>query len=286
LEYISYAQNFEDVILARVFNNVTHGFYVDIGSFHPSEDSVTKHFYDKGWRGINVEPVSSLHQIFVSERPRDININCAVSDTTGHIKIYEIRNGEQITGLSTLDPFVAKSHENVGMFANSATVPSFTLTYIFEKYLENNEIHFLKIDVEGHEAKVLKSGNFKKFRPWVIVIEATKPNTTIPNFSESDEFLLSVGYKFVYMDGLNCFYLADEQYEFFSAFSLPPNVFDKFELNYHKIYLQNVRLKSEKEELQIELNRLINSLSWRITSPLRKLKSLIFFSHVEKDRKI
>ena len=46
---ISYAQNFEDVILQRVFHACDQGRYVDIGGYDPTIDSVTKHFYDRGW---------------------------------------------------------------------------------------------------------------------------------------------------------------------------------------------------------------------------------------------
>ena len=53
---ISYAQNFEDVILWRALRDVPNGFYIDIGAGHPVADSVTMHFYEHGWRGINVEP--------------------------------------------------------------------------------------------------------------------------------------------------------------------------------------------------------------------------------------
>lgn len=52
---ISYAQNGEDVVLARLFQDQLFGRYVDVGAAHPVRDSVRKHFYDLGWRGANVE---------------------------------------------------------------------------------------------------------------------------------------------------------------------------------------------------------------------------------------
>ena len=66
---ISYAQNFEDVILQRVFHACDQGRYVDIGGYDPRIDSVTKHFYDRGWSGVNVEPVERFHQKFESSGP-------------------------------------------------------------------------------------------------------------------------------------------------------------------------------------------------------------------------
>lgn len=74
MSFLSYAQNFEDVMLHRAFRNVERGFYVDVGAFDPTHDSVTKAFYDRGWNGINIEPIPEYHARFTAERPRDINL--------------------------------------------------------------------------------------------------------------------------------------------------------------------------------------------------------------------
>ena len=55
---ISYAQNFEDVMLARAFGDRRDGFYIDVGACFPDVASVTRHFYDLGWNGVNVEPMA------------------------------------------------------------------------------------------------------------------------------------------------------------------------------------------------------------------------------------
>lgn len=56
---ISYAQNFEDVRLWRAFSDVTAGRYLDIGTQDPVQDSVSLAFYERGWRGVHVEPTPS-----------------------------------------------------------------------------------------------------------------------------------------------------------------------------------------------------------------------------------
>jgi len=95
---ITYAQNFEDVLLARLFREVKQGFYIDVGAWHPTLHSVTKHFYDLGWSGINIEPIQHQHRLFVDERPRDINLNVAVADTPGRLCFHECL---ELTSLST-----------------------------------------------------------------------------------------------------------------------------------------------------------------------------------------
>ena len=95
---ISYAQNFEDVVLNRVFHNVDHGLYIDIGAFDPVIHSVTKHFYDKGWSGVNVEPIKRFYEKFERDRPRDWNINTGIGSEIGEAEFYEWGD----SGLSTI----------------------------------------------------------------------------------------------------------------------------------------------------------------------------------------
>jgi len=71
---VSYAQNFEDVMLWSCFGQLDSGFYIDIGADNPVTDSVTKNFYEKGWSGINIEPCENSFIKLQTNRPRDINI--------------------------------------------------------------------------------------------------------------------------------------------------------------------------------------------------------------------
>ena len=85
--FISYAQNYEDVVLYRALKNIRNGFYVDVGAMDPIFDSVTKAFYDRGWRGINIEPVKHWHEKLIEKRTNDININVAAYDKSGTLKL-------------------------------------------------------------------------------------------------------------------------------------------------------------------------------------------------------
>lgn len=80
---ISSSQNFEDVLLRRTLGHVTEGFYIDIGASSPDQDSVTRWFYESGWRGINVDPLVSSISDFQEERPDDTNVLAAISDSIG-----------------------------------------------------------------------------------------------------------------------------------------------------------------------------------------------------------
>jgi len=103
---ISCAQNFEDVILARALPEDHRGFYVDVGVWHPDNDSVTRHFYDQGGSGISMEALPAHFAEIQAARPRDINIQAAASSGAGPLRIHRVTD----TGLSTSRPDDAQRH--------------------------------------------------------------------------------------------------------------------------------------------------------------------------------
>jgi hypothetical protein len=108
---ISYAQNFEDVLLGRVFHNRTDGFYVDVGAGDPVELSVTKWFYDLGWSGINIEPNPTFHRKLVAERLRDVNLNCGAGAIEKDAQYFRLPRNE----LSSFDLDVRARAEASGI---------------------------------------------------------------------------------------------------------------------------------------------------------------------------
>ena len=226
MSFISYAQNFEDVMLWRALKHVENGFYIDVGANDPTLYSVTRAFYDKGWNGINLEPVAAFFKRLAEQRPRDINLQIGAGDVGGSFPFFDIPD----TGLATSDPAIAKKHQEGGWEVNTIDTPVLPLADICRSHVRG-DIHFLKIDVEGAEKKVILGMDFKKWRPWLILIEATAPMSQ-ETLHHSWEFLLTdSAYEFVYFDGLNRYYVAQEHAELKPAFATPPNVFDNFVLN-------------------------------------------------------
>lgn len=128
MPFISYAQNLEDVMLYRALRDVKRGFYVDVGANSPDQHSVTRALYERGWRGINIEPVAAFHEQLVASRPDDINLAIAVGDRSGMMTFYDIPD----TGLSTLDAEVARQHRLSGYPIIERQVPVETLDTVFE----------------------------------------------------------------------------------------------------------------------------------------------------------
>lgn len=223
MTFVSYAQNFEDIMLRRALKDVRHGFYVDVGAQHPVKDSVTKAFSLAGWRGINIEPVKHWFEMLESDRPHDINLNVAVSDVPGHLDLFEVED----TGLSTTESAFADAHRDAGHAVVSHRVPTMTLDEILAANAPS-DVHFLKVDCEGAERAALASCSFETFRPWIVVVEATLPNSQVSVHEEWESLLTGRGYSLAYRDGLNRYYVADEHADRKALMELPPNVFDDF----------------------------------------------------------
>lgn len=226
--FVSYAQNYEDVMLNRALAEIKNGFYIDIGAWDPVNDSVTMAFYTKGWRGINVEPHPHYFEKLQQNRPRDINLECAISDKKGTVDLHIIGD----TGLSTVDLGFSQKHANslYGKCMSLKTVPSRTLDSVWQEHVPDSQpVHFLKIDSEGAEEAIIRGTNWSSHRPWILVIEATEPMSQIPNYASWEPELLNSGYRFVYFDGLSRFYVAVEHPQLIKAFEAPPNVFDGFQ---------------------------------------------------------
>ncbi|TMH85091.1 MAG: FkbM family methyltransferase [Betaproteobacteria bacterium] len=218
---ISYAQNFEDVMLARALESVERGFYIDIGAWHPDRHSVTRHFYELGWNGINVEPGRTYFSLLKRRRPRDLNLNLAVSSHLGPVRFHETPR----SGISGCDDTVLVEARRHGFATRTFETQATTLAALCEQHVADREIHFMKVDVEGHEAVVLRSGNWHRFRPWIVVVESVTA-TREPVWRTFEPLLLDSGYLHAWYDGLNRFYVRRESDALLKHFALPPNLFD------------------------------------------------------------
>jgi FkbM family methyltransferase len=193
--YSSFAQVGEDMILDRYFNEKKSGFYVDIGANHPYIYSNTYKFYLKGWRGINVDANPGTKRLFDSLRLKDINIQTGVSLTPGELDFYMFENNV----LNTFDKQTAEGHcKEFSVSVKEITpVQTNTLTHILDAYLPlSQKIDFMSIDVEGFDMEVLRSNNWQKYKPEVLVVECVYADYENIQNMETVIYLKQFGYSF------------------------------------------------------------------------------------------
>jgi len=141
----SYAQNFEDVMLARAFRG-EKGFYIDVGANDPDIDNVTRVFYERGWSGINIEPLVANMKALRKKRTRDINLEIAVGEKEGSITFYEVGKWH---GYSTTDPAIVEQHRKDGLEVIEHKVPVRKLSDVLDEHAKGKTIDFLKIDTRS-----------------------------------------------------------------------------------------------------------------------------------------
>jgi FkbM family methyltransferase len=204
---LSYAQNMEDYHLSLAFDGTERGFYIDIGGGHPIAGSVSFWLYERGWRGLVVEPQTDLVSLHRQLRPRDTIVNAVVSQLSGETEFYRV---DRLHALSTLLKENAQAASAHGVGFSSVRVRSFSLADLCRLH-NPAAIDFLKIDVEGAEREVIAGGDWQRYRPKVVVVEAIAPTRGTPAWENWEPLLTANGYKFVLFDTLNRFYVAEEQ---------------------------------------------------------------------------
>jgi FkbM family methyltransferase len=313
--FISYAQNREDVVLHRALSHIPSGRYVEVGANHPTHDSVTRAFYDRGWCGVTVEPVPHFADLHQEERPRDTLVRAAVTDQdVTEVSLHVVPG----TGLSTIVEAISDQHAAAGIASEELTVPAVRLDALLtdQGWSENDAIHFLLIDVEGAEQEVLRSIDLRRWRPWVLVIEATMPNSTTSTHGDWEDDVLAAGYEYCLFDGLSRYYVAEERApELKPSLSYPVCVLDNYLTHSHDQALQTAdrllvetnhwrtvaltqwaqvigqigRAATEVQELKAaqraqelqaaqlaqELEAIRQTLSWRVTRPLRGIRTIL-----------
>ncbi len=279
--FVSYAQNYEDVMLWRALRDVENGFYIDVGAADPDELSVTGAFYRRGWHGINIEPEPVYAAKLKAARPRDLNLQLALGATPGRAVLQRMAG----TGLSTMDVGIAAQHARAGFAeAEPLEVEVATLAAICDQHAPDT-IHFLKIDVEGAEREVLLGADLRRHRPWIILVEATRPSSPERTSDKFEDLLLNAGYRECWFDGLNTWYLAEEhEGRLRGCFVVPPNVFDDFVPNRYAMQINQLEQLAEaalrereaalrvRTALRAALEAVYRSISWRATAALRALR--------------
>lgn len=209
---LSYTQNLEDCHLALAFAGQATGTYIDIGAGHPIADNVSFWFYERGWRGVVVEPQGELAALYARLRPRDSTVRALIGRENGESDFFLV---DRLHGFSSTIEQHARKAQAFGAGYRKLRLPAMTLASLCETH-KLGDIDFLKIDVEGGEADVLAGADFKRFRPKVIVAEAVAPGSGEPAWDQWEPLLLANGYRFRLFDTLNRFYVAEEHPEIFA----------------------------------------------------------------------
>ena len=185
----------EDIFINRIFKNIKHGKYIDVGCYHPFKGSLTAKLYDKNWNGINIDLSKTSIDLFNVVRKRDVNLNIAISNFDGETFYYENSPINQQNSLTKIND--KQSKINIECY----TLNSILKNYSIEKF------DYLNIDVEGSELKVIEGIDLKKYHPNLITIENN--NLLLEDYLKDNVYkkLTSNDYVFINKIGVTNFFL-------------------------------------------------------------------------------
>lgn len=189
---VHYSQEGEDIVLARLLGAVASGFYVDVGAHHATRFSNTYALYRKGWRGLNIDATPGSMDSFMRIRPGDINIEAAVSDRREPLVFSLFKE----SALNTFDQALARSYVEGGWEQKGSIeiVPQ-TLADLLDRHLApGQQIDLLSVDVEGEDLAVLRSNDWGRYCPRIVIIEALDTPLTSLDRNSVVAFLEDKGY--------------------------------------------------------------------------------------------
>jgi FkbM family methyltransferase len=167
---VSFSKAGDDIQLMKILNNPNPGVYVDIGSWDPIKASNTYYFYLRNWKGICIDPNPKLQNSYAKLRPKDTFLNCAIASSNGNVPYYLLE--EKYSSMNTLNFDFIKKHHLEQSVIEVLNVPTYSLQHILKEHLkEDDRLDFFDIDVEGYDLEVLKTNDWEKYRPKLILIE-------------------------------------------------------------------------------------------------------------------
>jgi FkbM family methyltransferase len=165
----SFSQEGEDLILERFLEGRENGFYVDIGAHHPFRFSNTYRLYRRGWRGLNVDANPGSMAIFRRMRPRDINVEAAVSAQERELTFHVFND----PALNTFDRELAMGRVSPAYsIVEEVVLRTQPLWKLLDQYVPaDTEIDLMTVDVEGLDYEVLSSNDWQRYRPQYLIVE-------------------------------------------------------------------------------------------------------------------
>lgn len=201
---VSYAQDGEDAVLESLVKNKKDGVYVDVGTYHPIHYSNTYNLYKKGWKGIVIDPNTSLIPLYRFFRPRDVFENTGIAKESAQAPYYMFSDGAFNTFSET--EAVRLKLKPYPKYVESREMTVRPLREILKKHALT-DVDVLSVDVEGLDKEVLESHDWS-VRPTIVIVEDNNFKPETPKESEIYQFLISKGYKLVANTGRTLFFMS------------------------------------------------------------------------------
>lgn len=190
----SWSQEGEDLVLRKIFA-AQLGFYVDVGAHHPYRYSNTYFLYKSGWSGINIDALPAAVDLFNRVRPKDINLQLGVASSNRPMIFYQFNDPAYSTFDRAVAERVQRSCPGIRL-KGIQEIEVMRLDEILTCHLpEEKKIDLMNIDVEGMDMEVIRSNDWVRFRPRVLLVEMQGMSVAEALATEANRYLADKGYE-------------------------------------------------------------------------------------------
>lgn len=186
-------------------------YYLDLGAHHPSYLNNTYLFYRCGASGVNVEANPALAVGLRRTRPRDRTLNLGVGPHAAMLDFH-------IMSVPTLSTFSAEEASRYSKdfghrIERTVAVEVLTFAQLVDKHCARIP-DFVSLDVEGLDLAILRSIDFKQYRPQVFCVETISYSETGHGrrIDEIDSIMESGGYLRYADTHINTIYVDEERW--------------------------------------------------------------------------
>tara|TARA_B110000027_G_scaffold103517_1_gene109665 strand:+ start:83 stop:784 length:702 start_codon:yes stop_codon:yes gene_type:complete len=184
----SYSISNVDLIVDRLFSNISEGIYIDIGCNHPIKYNNTYLLHKRGWTGINIDLDKTCINEFNIMRKNDYNIQELVGSIDGEEK--EIYYYHERSAINTISKELANKRKKKPREIIKKKTKSLNKIIESSPY-SGKKINFMSIDIENYEYEVLKNFNFHKYGIDLIITECTDMSQLkLETYTQSLDYVL------------------------------------------------------------------------------------------------
>lgn len=192
----SYSSFGEDRLILKLLSKLPPGFYVDIGAHAPKDYSNTYALYQRGWRGIAIDPDPEAIAAFSQERPEDTALQMAIGTKPGKVILHIFNDRSMNTVDKTLYEKTLKNGRK--RHEGDIEVECKTLADVLNQHVTKSRgIDFMSVDCEGADLDVLRSNDWARFHPTLLAVEDLDIDLERTVKSPIFRFLRPLGYKLI-----------------------------------------------------------------------------------------
>ncbi len=196
---LSYAQQGEDLALGSILHafGIEKPTYIDIGAWDPVVSNNTYLMYQRGGTGVLVEPNPGYTPLLKKVRPRDTVLQIGIGVTDQTEADYYVTQNSQLNTFSKEEADRLIATHGPQAVTMVVKIPLVNINKVLaENFAKAPDV--FSIDIEGLDYAILRTLDFKRYRPATFCVETVDPvsglvRTEVVELMRENDYVLRGG---------------------------------------------------------------------------------------------